>query len=153
MNRLSEANFPFVHPMPGQEIGYVAAFGGSDDLAEFGEDITPVDTIDEANVITSRLPVEGIPEGVHRPIIDLDLRAWIEPSSTPGHGHLYIDHAMTWEVYKHLLEALRASGLISEGYLDAALKRQCTVVRLPWVKKGEPRAVPEPFPAPEPAAF
>ncbi len=92
--------------------------------------------LNEANVILSKM---DLPEGVephHRPVLDIDLEAILLPSSKPGHFHLYLDKPMTWPVYRALLIAMKDAGLLEEGYVNAALRRGYTAVRLPWIKKG-----------------
>ena len=73
--------------------------------------------------------------GKHRPILDLDLAAHVIPSSTKGHGHLYIDKELTWKQYQKLLNVLADLDIIEKGYRGASLARGYTAVRLPWVKK------------------
>jgi hypothetical protein len=98
-----------------------------------GEDEVPTDTLDSANLVSS-IVADG--SGLHRPVLDLDMPAYLVPSSTPGHHHLYIDHPMTWEAYVKLLEALADAGLLERGYVEASVRRGRTDVRLPWVRKG-----------------
>lgn len=90
-----------------------------------------VDHIDDADVITSEI----VGSSKHKLIIDLDLPAKLIPSSTEGHFHLYVDHAIPAPAYWKLLEALEGAGLIEAGYLGASQDRGYTAVRLPWVKK------------------
>lgn len=82
-------------------------------------------------------------DGMHRPVIDLDVSAKLVASSTPGHGHLYIDAPLTWPQYLRLLDVLAEVGLVEAGYVSAARTREATFVRPEWVKK--------PVPVPEPA--
>lgn len=92
------------------------------------EDVTdPAD----ANVITSQL----LDSDLHAPVIDVDLPMRWVPSSTPGHGHLYIDHPMPAAYMWALIELLAEIGLVEPGYLRASQARGYTSVRLPWVKK------------------
>jgi hypothetical protein len=95
-----------------------------------------------AQVITSLVARDaGLPvdKQHHKVVLDLDLPAQLIPSSTEGHFHLYIDKEMPWDVYVRLLTALAAAGIIEQGYLSASLERGLTAVRLPWVKKPEPK--------------
>lgn len=62
-------------------------------------------------------------------------RAFVVPSTTPGHGHLYVDHPTTWEAYQKLLNALVDHGILEPGYVGASEDRGWTCVRLPWVRK------------------
>lgn len=83
-------------------------------------------------------------DGLHYPVLDLDLTAYVVPSSTPGHVHLYIERGLTWDQYLDLLRAFRNAGLIEPGYYDACAERRQTFVRLPWVgKPGTPTSEAE----------
>lgn len=62
---------------------------------------------------------------------------WVE-SSTPGHGHLYMDVILWWDEYEALLEAFAWAGLVEPGYVGASKRREATHLRLPWVRKAEP---------------
>lgn len=62
---------------------------------------------------------------------------WVE-SSTPGHGHLYMDAILWWDEYEALLEAFAWAGLVEPGYVGASKRREATHLRLPWVRKAEP---------------
>lgn len=85
----------------------------------------------EANVVSSWLA-----NGMHAPAIDIDgIEVRVLPSSTPGNYHLYIDKAMTWEVYRRLLYALEAAGIIERGYLLASIAKGQTFLRKPGVTK------------------
>lgn len=75
------------------------------------------------------------PETFHRPVLDLDFPAAIVPSSTPGHGHLYLDKVLTWSQYVKLMEVMAEVGILEPGYVSASIAREFTSVRLPWVKK------------------
>lgn len=76
-------------------------------------------------------------DGMHRPVLDLDIPTRYEPSSTPGHSHLYIDHPLTWEQYEQVLIVLAEVGILEKGYVGAAIAREATYVRPRWVKKPE----------------
>lgn len=91
-----------------------------------------VPTVEYANVVSSH--VDGS-NGLHRPVLDLDIPAELVASSTPGHSHLYIDHLLTWENYQKLLDALVEAGIIEHGFVATSKKRGSTMVRLPWVHK------------------
>jgi hypothetical protein len=73
----------------------------------------------------------------HLPVLDLDYDAHLEPSTTPGHFHLYLDHHVEHDKYMKLLDALADCGLIEWGYADASKVRGATFVRVPGVVKGE----------------
>lgn len=85
---------------------------------------------DDAEVVSSE-----IYGGLHCPVLDIDIPAFLIPSSTPGHSHLYIDHPMKWRKYKRLLRALARAGIVEKGYVKASIYRKHTAVRVPWVKK------------------
>jgi hypothetical protein len=95
--------------------------------------VQPDDDIYTANVVTSA--VKGVFLPNHRPVLDIDVPAYLVPSTTPGHSHLYIDKEMSWSQYARLLNVLVDAGIIEEGYLGASLARGDTTVRLPWIKK------------------
>ena len=61
--------------------------------------------------------------------------AFVIPSSTPGHGHLYVDKAMPWNTYQTLLNKLVELDVLEPGYVGASEERGWTCVRLPWVRK------------------
>lgn len=77
------------------------------------------------------------PGGSHALVIDLDKPAWLVPSTTYGHSHLYVDTHIGWSDYVHLLEALARAGVIEDGYAQASIAKGASYARLPWVKKGE----------------
>ena len=104
-------------------------------LDEYGADHTPtnirpgLDT-DRHNVVISKTVTNA-----HYPVIDLDVPAYLVPSSTPDHSHLFINVPLTWGDYQYLLQALAKVGIIEEGYAEASQKTGFSAVRLPWVKK------------------
>jgi hypothetical protein len=90
----------------------------------------------EHNVVTSSL---GIADR-HAPVLDLDIPHELVPSATPGHSHLYLDVAMTWEQYKKLLRVLADVGIIEHGYYRASVAKGFSAARLPWFPKVEEKA-------------
>jgi hypothetical protein len=84
----------------------------------------------DANLISSELD-----SGMHKPVLDLDFPAFIVESSTPGHGHLYIEQELTWDQYKALLDGFLAAGLIQKAWYQNAIKDKRSYVRLPHVRK------------------
>jgi hypothetical protein len=61
--------------------------------------------------------------------------AWLIPSSTEGHSHLYVHVNWPWErVLEELVDFTRA-GVVEEGYLQVSRKRGFTALRLPWIRK------------------
>jgi hypothetical protein len=108
-----------------------------------------------ANVVSSELypPSEffSSSEARHVVAIDLDVPAYLVPSSTSGHNHLYIDvpNGIPHHRYMALLSALADCGVIEKGYADVSIKRGHSDLRLPWVQKGDPTpAAPPPVPLP-----
>lgn len=88
--------------------------------------------LERANLISSEVEPD-----THMPVIDLDFPARIIPSSTDGHGHLYIDQEITWEQYLALLEGFQKAGLIQDAWLASAKQDKRSYVRLPHVFKKE----------------
>jgi len=83
-------------------------------------------------------------DGLHRPVLDFDFPARYVPSSTPGHGHLYIDRPLSWEDYQQLIKVMAGIGLLEPGYVNAANERKATFVRPEWVFKKPGVATPSP---------
>lgn len=98
----------------------------------------PTDQLTQAVCASSRLrtqqPVSSEFER-HYLMVDLDVPAYLVPSTTPGHTHLYIDIDMPWCDYEQLLRAMAACGIIEPGYANASVERRSTTLRLPWIKK------------------
>lgn len=88
---------------------------------------------DEANLVTSRYKGEGIE--THALLIDLDIEHVYVPSSTGGHGHLYVKTTMGRGQWQSLMAALCKAGVISDGYYSASINRGFSSLRPPWVKK------------------
>lgn len=128
---------PRVNPMPGQVLMDVR-FG--EDYEDDGARAIVQDIVD-AKLVTSLVEDAAarltLAPYLHKPVIDIDLPAKVIPSSTEGHGHLFIDKEMSWDDYLILLRALVAVGIVEPGYLKASERRGHTAVRLPWVKKEE----------------
>lgn len=85
--------------------------------------------LDEANLIGSRM--QGSAD--HLPIIDLDVDHEYVPSSTEGHGHLYIrpEHPVPWIKYERVLRAMADAGMIGWAEYVRAVDREGTFVRKP----------------------
>lgn len=94
------------------------------------ETLNPVDKIENANLISSRCP-----DGMHAPVLDIDIPHRVVPSSTSGHSHLYLDVSLSWRKYKRLLRELSRAGVIEEGFYKSALRRGQSMVRPPGVIK------------------
>ena len=71
----------------------------------------------------------------HAPVIDLDGPHHYEPSSTPGHGHLYLNKDMSFDSMVEILEVLVKHGIVQQGFLDATKQRGFAAARTPWTKK------------------
>lgn len=96
------------------------------------DDILYPTTEENANLVSSvQVDSTGRPTGLHLPVIDVDLPCDFVPSSTPGHGHLYIDKALTWDQYRILLHVLMVLGIVEPGYVAVSEKRGATFVRKP----------------------
>ncbi len=74
-------------------------------------------------------------DGLHYPMLDIDLPCRWVPSSTPGKGHLYIGKAVTWDQLKTLLVGLEMAGIIHPNYVKHSVIRGYTCLRPPWVHK------------------
>lgn len=88
-----------------------------------------------ADIETAELISSQTKDGTHRPLLDIDFPAVVIPSTTPGHGHLYIDKELSWKDYKKLLNLFADLGIIEHGYRGASLARGYSALRLPWIKK------------------
>lgn len=107
------------------------ATGSSDPHGGSEPDRRVVETLAEATMIGA----ESFVSGSYYPTLDIDFPCQLQESETPGHHHLLIDKAMTWEQYVVLLQALNYAGIIEDGYLSASLARKDTFVALkPWKK-------------------
>lgn len=98
--------------------------------SEHGRD--EVSDVASANVVSS---LRGDRPGTHAVLLDLDVPAWLVPSSTPGHSHLYADVRCSHGDYVAFLRAAERVGLIEPGYLAAVESRGYSSVRLPWIRK------------------
>lgn len=96
------------------------------------EEREPATSIGEANVSTS---IREDAVDCHAVLLDLDVPAWLVPSSTEGHSHLYIDVKVPTQKYFALLDALADAGVIQRGYANSSKHRGGTALRLPWIKK------------------
>lgn len=83
-----------------------------------------------ANVIESKTQ-----DGVHLPIIDLDGPHKYVASTTPDHGHLYINTPVSPWRWRLLMFALYQAGVIERGYFWWSIRRDRNIVRLNGVKK------------------
>ena len=90
-----------------------------------------------AEIITSEAGTDRRGRTLHAPVIDLDCRAWVVPSPTPGNFHLYIDKLVPHDKYLELLDIFANCGIVEPGYAGASRSRGYSAVRLPWVDKQE----------------
>lgn len=84
------------------------------------------------NVVTSKIVGK---EGWHAPVLDIDFPAFLIPSSTPGHSHLYLDRPVREYRYWKLMEALAIAGIVQPGYVNYSQSRGFSCARFPWIKK------------------
>lgn len=80
-------------------------------------------------------------EPIHALLLDIDLPAWVVPSTHANHNHLYVDLASVHHVGTKALEefllAAAKIGLVEEGYARACIARGMTSLRAPWVRKSQ----------------
>ncbi len=88
----------------------------------------------EANIVGSLINDESSPAR-HAIVLDLDVPAYLVPSSTPGHSHLYIDVEIEEQDYWDLIHRLADLGVVEQGWYYSGLNKGYTAVRLPWIKK------------------
>ena len=91
---------------------------------------------DGANLVSSK--TRG---GKHLPIIDLDFPHRYFPSSTPGHGHLYLNRPISKWRWLVLMWALRYAKVLNRGGFLWSLRRGSNFARLPGYSKGESEEV------------
>lgn len=89
----------------------------------------------DANLVTSRYEGEGIE--THALLLDLDVEHIYVPSSTEGHGHLYVNLKLTRTEWERVMRELAAVGVISAGYRHHSARRGYASLRPPWVKKSD----------------
>lgn len=83
-------------------------------------------TEDQANLICS-----DIGNGLHKPVIDLDLSCELVPSAQRAHYHLYINHIVQAEPFFNMLDAMADAGVVERGYANASRRRGYAAVRHP----------------------
>lgn len=88
-------------------------------------------TAAKATLVTSK--IRGTDQ--HRPVLDIDFRAALLPSSQAGHFHLYLDQSMKTEEYFKFLHKLAKFQIIEYGYAEASHARGFSAVRVPWLRK------------------
>jgi hypothetical protein len=98
------------------------------------------DGLEYAEALGSKVtgPLSAV-DDMHVVAIDVDVPAWLVPSSTDGHGHLYVHlpcPVPTEDLFE-FLDAAAVIGLVEPGYVSACRSRGMTSVRAPWIRKGE----------------
>ncbi len=89
------------------------------------------------DLVTSSL----LENGNHSPVLDIDYKAKLIPSTTPGHFHLYLDGVeMPWWKYRLLLRVMAWVRVIDARYYRHSVRRRMTAVRMPHVRK--PKTAP-----------
>ena len=88
-----------------------------------------------AETVSSKVIANEEVTGLHTIMLDIDMPVTLVESSTPGHYHLYIDHLITWSMYKQLLRAMQSCGLIETDYYKMSVSHGATYLRPPWVRK------------------
>lgn len=72
----------------------------------------------------------------HRPVLDLDFPHVYVPSTTPGHGHLYINNVVLNDLQHYvLISTLVQLGILSEGSKVQLDAHGLSLTRPPHVKK------------------
>jgi hypothetical protein len=94
-----------------------------------------VSSYEEANLVSSSLSDRLSFKSDHMPVLDIDFEAHLEPSSTPGHYHLYLNRRLTWENYQKLLDVMQEIGLLEQGFVKLSKERGATFARKPGHKK------------------
>lgn len=108
---------------------------GSDGIEDFIDAGIDADIHEGANAVASLRDYSHMKTKYHALLLDLDVPAYLVPSTTPGHSHLYVDVAINEDDYFELLDMLADCGVIEEGYAIASKRKGGTFLRLPWVKK------------------
>lgn len=72
----------------------------------------------------------------HVLLLDLDMEHFYVPSSTPGHGHLYINAELTYDQLYEILQPLVKYGIVQRGIYEGFLRRGWLSLRLPGQAKG-----------------
>lgn len=109
--------------------------------ADAGHDLAPdgpcTEEWSKTTLILSQLreqPHEA-DDGIHWPVLDLDMPCHLIPSTHEGHFHLVIEHPMEWDDYVRLLRALVTAGLLEPWFVNKSIERGYTAIRRPGVLK------------------
>lgn len=85
----------------------------------------------EGNLISSMVAPDQ-----HRPVLDLDMPHIYVPSSTPGHGHLYINNVVLNDMAHYvLISTLVELGILGPGSRVQLDTHNMSMTRPPHVKK------------------
>ncbi|QQO39306.1 hypothetical protein SEA_CRUNCHYBOI_20 [Microbacterium phage CrunchyBoi] len=125
-------------PIKGQVLRWADLHHDSTTI-EPERDMRVVTDAEHANIINSDVADSWASD--HKILLDIDFPVTVIESS-PGHSHLYIDHAVTWDQLVMLMTVLTEIGLVERGYTYASIQRGYTSLRVPWALKGT--SVPEP---------
>jgi len=94
------------------------------DTYEDGGPLNEPDIAHPANLVSSLCA-----DGLHRPAFDIDVPCRVEPSSTPGHCHIYFDSVeLTWDTYRMVLQVLAEAGILERRYVDHSIARGQTLL-------------------------
>jgi hypothetical protein len=87
--------------------------------------------LSEATALTSR----NAETGRHAVLLDIDYPAYVVPSSTGGHNHVYLDvpDGLSDRQHRRLMKALAKAGVVEKEWAHA--NRHGTALRPPWVTK------------------
>lgn len=96
------------------------------------DDRKEVFRIEDANIIGSQSSLDqGARRDWHYPVLDIDFQAYLLPSKTPGHFHLYLEKAVPHDAYMALMKALADAQIIQRGYYEASKNQKQSFVRPP----------------------
>lgn len=105
--------------------------GSYEEKKDQGTDSGIDDIFSPANLVTSKVGFTNL----HRVVLDIDVPAYLVPSTRPGHSHLYIDVQIEEKQYFKLLDRLAKVGILEKGFAAVSKVKGYSAVRLPWVAK------------------
>ncbi|MCC6563300.1 hypothetical protein IT087_00225 [Candidatus Uhrbacteria bacterium] len=85
-------------------------------------------------------PLHGKAAGSRRrdlPALVLTVGARVNPSSSVGHHHLYLDREMPWPAYEQLLLALRDAEIIGQDFCDMSIRWRVSFLLKPGLTKSD----------------
>jgi hypothetical protein len=86
----------------------------------------------EGNLVSSM-----VQPGFHRPVLDLDIPHMYVPSSTPGHGHLYLNGVfLNDSQHFAFISSLVHFNVLGEGSLAQVKAQNMSLVRAMHIRKG-----------------